>query len=387
MVYAVFFSGVGAIVPYMAVFYRSLGLSVEVIGLLSALWASAALIAAPLWGIAADRLGSVRYPLVLAGAWAALASAAMGLLREPALVPALAVAMSAALAGVVPMLDARTVALVGADRDRFGRARAWGSAAFVVAALGVGALVDGLGPASLFLALVPALALTGVAGAVLLGGARGRSRIVRPTAGGIAALFRQRSVALFLAGSIVVWSTVSAFSTFLSIHLVSLGASAQLVGLVWALGAAVEFPIMFAFPQIARRVPAERLIVAAAVVFAFRTLGFAATTEVPLLVLIAIAGGPGFALFYVGTVTWVARATPVELQTTAQGVFTGTAASVGSILGALIGGSLAGLLTLRGMFALCAVGTVVGAIVVAHAIVPSRRRLASPAPERLTATS
>jgi PPP family 3-phenylpropionic acid transporter len=124
IVYAAFFSAVGAFVPYMAVFYRSIGLGVEVVGLMSALWAAAGLVAAPAWGIVADRLGSVRYPLILAGTWAALATLGLGILREPLLVPLFAVAISAALAGIVPMLDARTVEMVGPDRDRFGRARA-----------------------------------------------------------------------------------------------------------------------------------------------------------------------------------------------------------------------------------------------------------------------
>jgi MFS transporter, PPP family, 3-phenylpropionic acid transporter len=387
IVYAIFFSAVGAFVPYMAVFYRSLGLGVEVVGLLAALWAAAGLVAAPAWGVVADRIGSVRYPLVLAGAWAALAALGLGVLREPLLVPPFVVAMSAALAGIVPMLDARTVEMVGPDRDRFGRARAWGSAAFVVAALFVGLLVDRLGPAALFLVAVPALALVSVAAGGLLTGGRGRSRMVRPTSSGIAALLRQRHVALFLGGSIVVWTTVSAFSTFLSLHLVSLGASAQLVGVVWALGAAIEVPIMFAFPAIARRIPAERLIVAAALVFAVRTIGFALTTDLTMLFAIAIVGGPGFALFYVGTVTYVARTTPAHLHTTAQGIFTGTAASIGAILGAILGGSLGSVLTLRGMFATVAIGTIVGAAIVARAIVPARRQVVAPTSEALAAGS
>jgi MFS transporter, PPP family, 3-phenylpropionic acid transporter len=387
IVYAIFFSAVGAFVPYMAVFYRSLGLGVEVVGLLAALWAAAGLVAAPAWGVVADRIGSVRYPLVLAGAWAALAALGLGVLREPLLVPPFVVAMSAALAGIVPMLDARTVEMVGPDRDRFGRARAWGSAAFVVAALFVGLLVDRLGPAALFLVAVPALALVSIAAGGLLTGGRGRSRMVRPTSSGIAALLRQRHVALFLGGSIVVWTTVSAFSTFLSLHLVSLGASAQLVGVVWALGAAIEVPIMFAFPAIARRIPAERLIVAAALVFAVRTIGFALTTDLTMLFAIAIVGGPGFALFYVGTVTYVARTTPAHLHTTAQGIFTGTAASIGAILGAILGGSLGSVLTLRGMFATVAIGTIVGAAIVARAIVPARRQVVAPTSEALAAGS
>jgi PPP family 3-phenylpropionic acid transporter len=387
IVYMALFAAVGAFVPYMAVFYRSIGMGVEIIGLMAALWAAAGLVAAPAWGMVADRLGSVRYPLVLAGVWAALAALGLGLLREPVFVPPFVVAISAALAGIIPMLDARTVEIVGVNRDRFGRARAWGSVAFVVASLFVGLLVDRLGPAALFLVAVPALALTSIAAGGLLSGGRGRSRMVRPTSSGMAALLRQRSVAMFLAGSIIVWTTVSAFSTFLSLHLVSLGASNQLVGVLWALGAAIEVPIMFAFPAIARRVPAERLIVAAAIIFAVRTLGFALTTDLTALFAIAIVGGPGFALFYVGTVTYVARTTPAHLQTTAQGIFTGTAASVGAILGALIGGSLGSVLTLRGMFAACAMGTIVGAVIVGRAIVPASRRVVGKAPEAIPAGS
>jgi MFS family permease len=116
-------------------------------------------------------------------------------------------------------------------------------------------------------------------------------------------------------------------------------------------------------------------------------MGFALTTDLTALFAIAIAGGSGYALFYVGTVTYVARSTPAHLQTTAQGIFTGTAASIGSILGALVGGSLAGLITLRGMFAVCAVGTIVGAFIVARAIVPSRSRVSAPAPEAAPAGS
>ncbi len=154
---------------------------------------------------------------------------------------------------------------------------------------------------------------------VLLGGS-GPQAITREraTAADVAALLRRRTMVLFLLGSVLVWATVTGVNTFLSIHLVALGADGQTVGLAWALGAVIEVPLMFAFPAIARRIPAERLLVLGALVFALKAVGFAVTSNVTALVLITLLGGIGFALYYVGTVTYVARVAPARLQATAR---------------------------------------------------------------------
>jgi MFS family permease len=88
-------------------------------------------------------------------------------------------------------------------------------------------------------------------------------------------------------------------------------------------------------------------------------------------------GGIGFAFFYVGTVTWVAGAVPRSVQATAQGVFTGTAMSLGAIGGSIIGGLIAGAFSLPVLFVAAAVGNGFGAIIVWRAI--GRRRRDGPA--------
>jgi MFS family permease len=75
-----------------------------------------------------------------------------------------------------------------------------------------------------------------------------------------------------------------------------------------------------------------------------------------------------FAFFYVGTVTWVAGALPRHVQATAQGIFTGTAVSIGAIGGAIIGGVIAGAISLPALFGVAAVGHALGAIVVWQAV-------------------
>jgi predicted MFS family arabinose efflux permease len=58
---------------------------------------------------------------------------------------------------------------------------------------------------------------------------------------------------------------------------------------------------------------------------------------------------------------------PASVQATAQGIFSGTAFSLGSILGAVVGGVLAGPLSIPGLFALSAAGTVAGAAIILRA--------------------
>jgi PPP family 3-phenylpropionic acid transporter len=377
IVYVALFSAVGAFFPYISVYYRSIGLSLEAVGLLTALNAAAALVAAPAWGTVVDRLRDSRGPLLVAGLWSAAAAALLAVVREP-LVVTVAVALAAAgSAGLGPMVDNRTIELLGDDRDRFGRARAWGSAAFIGGSLAVGGLIARTAPSGLFLAYVPLLALTGVAAYVLLGAGTRRPRTVQlGWVDGLAGVLRAPTLGLFFVGSVVLWTSVAALTTFLSVHLIALGADAQFVGLAWAIGALIEVPLMFAFPAISRRVGAEWLLVVGALAFGLRSLGWALVSEPVVLLAISVAGGVGFAFIYVGTVTYVARVVPSGVQATAQGIFSGTAFSFGAILGSVIGGLLAVPLSLPGVFAVSAAGLAVAAAVTWWAVVSSRGRLA-----------
>ena len=370
---AAFFSSIGAFFPYIAVYYRSIGLAVEAVGLLLALQAAVSLAAAPMWGALVDQLGRVRGPLAVAAAGTALAATVLALTPDRLVVVIAVICLGVAGSGIVPMLDSRTVDLLGADRDRYGRARAWGSASFIVAALGVGTLIDLVGPRGLFLVYVPATLVTGLAAWLLLAGpSRAGRRLLRVTRAEVVGLLRHRRLGLFLAGSILMWTSVAAVSTFLSIHLVGLGAPAQVVGVAWSLGALVEVPLMFSFHRIVRRVGPERLLVIGVLAFAARAAGFSIMPTIPLTLAVAPLGGVGYAFFYVGTVTYVARNAPARLQATAQGIFSGTAFSVGTILGSTLGGQLGALLGLRGLFGVGAVGTVLAAAVIAFGV--SRRR-------------
>ena len=368
VVYFLLFGAVAAYFPYIAVYFRSIGLDLPAIGLLAALNAGVAVVAAPAWGALVDRTRDVRGPLLVAGLWSAAAGIWLAVTREPILVGIAVVTLAAGSAGLGPMLDSRTIQIVGKNRDRYGRARAFGSLAFTIGALGVGILIGQTGPQGMFLVYVPGLFLTGVVAYVLLGspdrGTGPTGRFTASFASGLSDLVRDPTLLLFFIGSVLLWIAVSAVHTFLSVHLVQLGASSALVGLVWTPGALVEVPLMLAFPLLVRRIGSERLLVLGGLAFAVRAGLWALTSDPLLFVAIAPLGGIGFALFYVGTVTYVSRAVPPSVQATAQGLFSGTAFSIGSILGAILGGQVAAAITIPGLFAVSAAVTAAGAGIV-----------------------
>ena len=129
---------------------------------------------------------------------------------------------------------------------------------------------------------------------------------------------------------------------------------------------------MLGFPRLAGRIGSERLIVIGAVAFGIRALASAAATE-PWQILVAAAlGGVGFALVYVGTVTWIAGNVPRSTQATAQGIFSGTTSNVGSIVGSIVGGAIGAAFSLPALFAVAAAGYVIGGLLVWRAVVRVR---------------
>lgn len=365
LTYIAYFSAIGAAFPYLPVYYRGLGLDLGVIGLIAGLSAATQLVAAPAWGGLTDRFSRSRLTLPAAALVATGGALGLANARDLAAVAPSALVLAFGLAGIGPVLDARALDILGADKIRYGQLRAWGSVAFVVVAGLVGVLLDARGVGSLFLVYVPALVLTALVGATLprSGAMRGAS-VLR----GAWAFVMAPGMRLFLFGALLVWALVNAVSAFYSIQIVALGAPPTTVGLAWAIGATVEVPIMLLFPRLAVRFGTERLLVVGAAAFAIRAAAAAVATDPVALVLIAPVEGVGFAFFFVGGVTFVAHRAPANLAATAQGVYTAVS-GLAAIVGAGLGGLVAGAAGIPAMFATCAAAGIAATLVVAFAAI------------------
>jgi MFS transporter, PPP family, 3-phenylpropionic acid transporter len=355
--YATLFGAIGASFPYLPVFYQDTGLSLGQIGLLGSVAAATGLIGSPVWGALADRHPRSRLVLPAAAAVTALASLALALADHPLGVAAAAIAMAVGLSGIAPVLDARALETVAGENARYARLRVWGSISFVVVVWLTGFLIERAGIASMFVVYVPLLAATGVVGLLLRG--RGSAVPPLPRLESIGLVLRQPQLRPFLLAAFVVWSASMAINGFFSIHLLDLGAPGELVGAAWAIGAAVEVPIMWAFPWLAARAGTRRLLIAGATALALRALVLPLVGDPVPIALTMLIHGTGFGLLLVGGVTYVSTHAPAGAAATAQGVLTAVVFSLSMIVGPGLGGLIAGAFGLPAMFVVAAVAGVI----------------------------
>lgn len=369
LAYLVYFSAIGASFPYLPVFYRDLGLTLEEIGLLTAIQAATQLALAPVWGGLVDRFPRIGLTLPLAAAVATVGGFSLFLASDLGSVLTGSVLLFAGLAGIGPTLDARTLETLGpGGRHRYGQVRAFGSLAFVITTLLVGLLLDSRGARTLFWVYLPCLIGTVIVTATIK--RQGTNRSVSLFRGATDILGAP-GMLVFFAGFTVVWTALAASNAFYSIQIVALGGGAGLVGFAWAFGALIEVPLMYVFPRLGSRFGTERLLVFGAVVLAVRSLLAALAGDALGLIVIAPLEGLGFACVFVGGVTVVGAWAPAGLQGTAQGMFA-AASGLATIIGSVAGGAIAGALEIPGLFLVCAVGSLIGTAIVALALLGPR---------------
>jgi len=374
LTYVVYFAAIGASFGYLPIYYRELGLGLATIGLLAAMSSGIQLVAAPAWGLLADRHPRSRVGLPAAALVAAVGAGLLAVSTASLTLPVAVGIMAIGLAGIGPVLDARTLELLGARALRYGEVRAVGSVSFVVATLAVGALLDRAGTGSLFLVYVPALLGTALAGLSL---PRGGGRPRRAIRSGVRAVVSTQGIATFLVATLLTWTLISATNAFYSIQVVALGGSTQLVGLAWAVGAVVEVPIMWGHHRLVARIGLGTVLLLGATAFACRAALAAASPGPIWLVAIAPLEGLAFGLLFPGSVGFMAARAPKELAATAQGVFSATL-GLGAITGSAFGGVIAGMTSIPALFAVAAAGGIGGAVLLAFAARP-------PTPARATA--
>jgi MFS transporter, PPP family, 3-phenylpropionic acid transporter len=369
LAYAAVFAAAGAIIPYVPLYYRSLGFGLGELGGILALGSVVGLVASPAWGALSDRRRGSPRVLVAATVTALAGTGLLALSGERLAVVAGAAVLGAGMAGLSPILDARALETAGANRSGYGPLRAWGSVSYIVSALLTGWLVEASGPRALFAVLAIALVATGLVGLSL------KAPTGRPSLGTSSRpileagrLFGPSGLGLFMLATFLCWLGMAAVMSFTPLRFEELGAGAGIVGVGGAIAAGIEVPIMLRFPMLAARFGSQRLLVAGAIFIAARSVVAALATSPEILLGASVLSGVGFALFFVGGVTYVSEHVPRELAATAQGIFQGVGNSFSNVVAAAAGGSIAAFAGIHGLFAAAAGLGVVGTVILVVAV-------------------
>jgi PPP family 3-phenylpropionic acid transporter len=240
-------------------------------------------------------------------------------------------------APALPLVEASAVEIAGAGGPDYGRMRAWGSFAFIVAALCAAPVVARCGERSALLMMIALLGACVTTAALLPAdpGARGAPG----PAGSARAILRRPGVLLFLAGAVLSQAAHGPYYVFFSLHLKDAGLPTTMVGLLWAVAIACEILMMLQMPAILARFGTARTMT---LCLALSTLRWAlcAVTVNPLAVALAQMLHAGtFAAFHVAAVTHTYVVFGRERSATGQAIFSSMTYGLGNIVG-MVGSGL-----------------------------------------------
>ena len=337
--YLFYFATLGVLLPYWGLYLLALGFEPARIGELIAIPQVTKLVAPTLWGWLADRTGCpmrvIRWAclataLTFTGVYA-VGGAYWGLLLTTLL-------FSFFWNAALPQFEAVTLNHLGEQTHRYSRVRLWGSVGFIVAAVGVGFLVQGWGVGivpALLLALFIALWINS-----LLVAEAPLTRMIQASPP-LGQVLRQPAVIALFTACFLNQAAHGPYYAFLSLYLEAFGYSREAIGLLWGLGVTVEVGMFVLFPRLLLRFGPRQLMLAALAMATLRWLligHFAG--ELPWLLFAQTLHAFSFGVFHAVSIHLIHQFFPGTLQGRGQALYSSLSFGAGNAVGSLAAGYL-----------------------------------------------
>ena len=337
--YFFYFSALGVLVPFWALYLQSLGFSSIRIGELMAIPMATKFVAPYLWGWIGDHTGR-RLTIVRSGSLAAFLTFLLVFWLTSFTGLAIAMALfSFFWNAVLPQIEVITFRHLGKESPKYSRVRVWGSVGFITAVVSLGFVVEKQGPES----ILPVLAFLyfGIWVASLLVPDRGRENH-EAASHFMLSLLKQPAVLAFLAAGFLMQMSHGAYYTFYSIYLEGAGYSKGVIGQLWALGVLAEVVLYILFMhRLLVRFGAATLLIASLALAAVRWVLIGTFSDsILILVFAQLFHAATFGSFHAAAVYYVNHAFPPQLHGRAQAVYSSVSFGAGGACGALSAGFL-----------------------------------------------
>jgi PPP family 3-phenylpropionic acid transporter len=332
--YFTFYAGIACWGPYIALYYKHLGLSGVQIGLLSATAPLGMALLAPVWGSLADSRGAhrliLRIALLTTGVVALLIAGASSFWQVLPLIIVLALVGTTAS----PLLDSYGVIISAQHGIGFGQLRVWGSIGYTVIVWVIGYAMGGEVSRLFLFCYAATLVLTCLMTIGLP--ARREQRSQNRWRGAPMMLRRPDIRMLLLTVFFLSISTNPVFALF-GLYIADLGGSTSMLGATSALAAVSEFPVLFFGSRLIRRWGSQRIFLAALCIYILRIFLYSIIPSVEWVLPVQLLHGFSFGLYLMASVTLIHDLVGPDLTATAQGLLA-SAMACGQIVGSLVAG-------------------------------------------------
>lgn len=280
LLFAMQFASLGAVLPFVPLVLSEGGLSATEVGLVLALGSLVRLLTSPASARLADRLG-LRAVLLAGALLAALTLPLMALLQGVVALMLVQIVHSLGVAPVVPLSDAAAIAEMRRRPFDYGRVRAWGSIAFIAAAVVVGQLVALTSAAAALWFSALCLLATALVAAGLPEAPGPRPGVT----GGVWEPLRHPGFRRLLPASALIQGSHAVYYGFSTLHWQAAGLSSGTIGVLWGWGVVVEVALFLWGRRMVDRLGARGLATLAAAAGVLRWGITGATTDLAALFL------------------------------------------------------------------------------------------------------
>ncbi len=340
--YACYFGAIGILLPFLGLYFSSIGFQPVAIGQLMAVLMAMRIVTPGLWAWLADITGHRTMLMRSAAVVAPICFAGVAMAGSfPAAALSLAL-FGCAWGGILPQFEANTLDHLGSEPQRYGKMRLWGSLGFIFAVVSGGWLFAGDR-----VSLVPAAALAFLAAAALaiVLTPPAPARRTHADTGGLVKTLMRREVLGLLTGCVLLQASFGVYYVFFTIYLRDHGFSSETAGLMWAWGVAAEIVVFAYTPRLLQRWSPHGLLTTALAATSARWLLTAGFPDSAWILLLAqTLHLAGFGISHSVAVYLVHRYFGGRLQNRGQALYTSLGFGLGGAAGSLLAGYLWGYL-------------------------------------------
>ena len=345
------YAGVAFMLPFVVLYYQKLGFTGAQIGLLAGLSPLITLFSAPFWTGLADATHKHRLILSITLFGGCITIFAYPFFSTFIIILFIVLLSSMLLAPLSALADSATVAMLGEEKNLYGRLRLGGTIGFALAAPIAGWLVQekGLqmafwGCAILyFLALLFSQKFVQNSKKLVLSGKI--SLLV-----GIKILIKSPIWLLFFIAALGGGFAMSSSSNYFLSYLKELGAGESTMGLALSLGTICEIPVLFFGNRLLNYFKPFRMFLLTLFIASIRLILFSLASSSNQALLIQILNGFTFPAMWMAGVAFVGENAPDGMGATTQGLFGAMVFGIGTSIGGFLGGNLLGIVGAREMF-------------------------------------
>lgn len=334
--YFFYFGVLGALLPYIGLYFQSLGLTAIEIGQLLAVLLSTKIIAPNLWGWLADQSGLPMRWVRLATGLALLF--AVGLLLFDSFWGLFFTILffSFFWHASLPQFESYTFGCLGDEKHRYGEIRLWGSIGFIVAVLFIGWQIEHFSIIWLPIDLFILLAVVWLTTFLLKDQKRTHSTQI---SAGFVQILKQPAVWSLLFVSFLMQLSHGVYYAFFTIHLNALGYDSSTIAWLWALGVMAEVAVFYWMSTLFKRHTVRFLILLSLLLTIVRWLMNAYLADSLMWMLFAqLLHAASFGLFHAAAIHLIDAHFKGKHHGKGQAVFAASSHGLGGALGMLIAG-------------------------------------------------